>query len=236
MEEHWKEDHLKMNKEFGDNNAITDYTSEQFASDPFRCWNWHILSRYDHQTQTPRELSLLACVREYVLTCYGAVISEVLKAPIPKWWETQIYENAPKLRARRFWDAPNCWTQCTDWGDLGELGYGWSDLPFSFMASCGFDLLTNTLLSSIADFRELVLQLCRQLVHHLPYCESTSVHKIVYDHGDMYQSLWGDDWYPNDLLRLYRERAWVLFDSPRPRNLRLPTVAEYCSIHTMSQL
>lgn len=236
MEEHWKEDHLKMNKEFGDNNAITDYTSEQFASDPFRCWNWHILSRYDHQTQTPRELSLLACVREYVLTCYGAVISEVLKAPIPKWWETQIYENAPKLRARRFWDAPNCWTQCTDWGDLGELGYGWSDLPFSFMASCGFDLLTNTLLSSIADFRELVLQLCRQLVHYLPYCESTSVHKIVYDHGDMYQSLWGDDWYPNDLLRLYRERAWVLFDSPRPRNLRLPTVAEYCSIHTMSQL
>ncbi|CAH0052532.1 unnamed protein product [Clonostachys solani] len=239
MENHWKQDHLETSINSGDNDSdvIIDYTFEQLAPDPFRCWDW----------QTPRESSLLGCVREYVLTCYGALISEVLKAPLPKWWETQIYENAPKLRARRFWDSPNCWTQCTDWGDMGELGYGWSDLPFSFMASCGFDLLTNTLLSSIADFREL---LCRQLVHDLLYCEGTSVHTNVdYEEDmyqfeedmyqfeeDMYESMWDADWYPHDLRRLYRQRAWVLFDNPRPQNLRLPTVAEYCSIHTCHNL
>ncbi|VUC25405.1 unnamed protein product, partial [Clonostachys rosea] len=133
-----------------------------------------LLALYD------RILLLLGCVREYVLNCYGAVISEVLKTPVPKCWETQIYENAPKVGARRFWDVPKTCSLDTDQEDMGELDFaGWSDLPFSFMASCGFDLLTDTLLGSIGDFRELALQLCEQLVHNLPYLEGTSVHATV---------------------------------------------------------
>lgn len=197
---------------------------EHNTFNPFRYWDWRLLEEYEKRKQGDSDRRLLSCVREYVVTVYGALIAEQGNVPIPDAQELGEFENAPRHGMRRVSDYDSLW------GDENRKRAGeidWSDGVVSLMATAGFDLLTSTLNSSGDDFRQFTFALSNETQRRPPHVNVTNVDIQIGAPSRKDQA----SWYANDFVRLHRQRAWALLEGPRQALVRLPTEEEYCDIY-----
>ncbi|KPM37488.1 hypothetical protein AK830_g9083 [Neonectria ditissima] len=203
-------------------------------NDPFRYWDWNILSKYEGKEPHTADLQLLPCVREYVLTLYGALIADqvgdkedsfiVLDRTAPGLRPARLedpaidriyfFEHAPSKGSDRFTDFYEVYNHYYQWQwpELYRLGgAGWSDPIVSLMATAGFDLLTSTLTSSKFEFRHFIVAFHKEMSLSPPITDVTNVNLPI-----SAPSRWRRiTWHCNSLIRLYRQRAWPLLENNR---------------------
>lgn len=191
--------------------------------DPFRYWDWRVLYRYEQREPEQSELQLLPCVREYILALYGALIADQVQVEVPIMEDNFEFENAPFSNMGGFPD----YDPDSPWEELHHLGgTGWSDQIVSLMATAGFDLLTSTLTSSSASFRNFLCSFNNEVLRSPPFTDVTNVNLPI-----SAPSRWRRiGWHCNDFIRLYRQRAWALWDGDEGRP-RLPSVDEYAELY-----
>lgn len=197
----------------------------------FQHWDWAILSSYENTAPFLPDLQLLACVREYVLTLYGALIASEVHANLPRLLEGSTryphLEYAPEVGEDEFPDDGIA----ADWDDAGEQG--WSQPLVSILACAGFDVLTGVLASGSSRFRRLVHDLMVDEYGPRPLTEDDE-----YGHQPLTEDAVDVFWHRSsrtcedccgELMRLYRQRAWALFDDDRlyPGGWGLPTADEF---------
>ena len=192
----------------------------------FLHWDWSLLDKYKGRTAQLPDLHLLACVREYILTVYGIMIANHGKAGllcIPEPWRYSEFENAPLLGARGF---PDHGGYCPGWNDVGRWS-GWSEPLVSLMATAGLDLLTSTLTSSRKAFRKFMRNFEKEVKHKRPIVRYTNIGAS--SRSELRRDTFDLPWHCGGLMRLYRQRAWPLFDDDRlyPGSGGLSTAREY---------
>ncbi|KPM38610.1 hypothetical protein AK830_g7937 [Neonectria ditissima] len=167
------------------------YNDEAF--DSLWHWDWSLLARYEDRTPLPDEIHLLACVRDYVLTMYGAIAAEDLGTTLPALISTiPEFEHAPTVE---------------DWAEV-PLKLCWRKDLVMLMASAGLDLLTYMLTSSLMDLRKLVDLLSEATVLCKPLSDIACPGVV---HGPAHYTSWP----ALHFLRLYSQRAWPLFNDSR---------------------
>ncbi|RTE80981.1 hypothetical protein BHE90_004515 [Fusarium euwallaceae] len=190
---------------------------------PFRYWDWSVLYTYEKREPEETELQLLPCVREYVLAMHGALIADLVRAPIPVVGEYPEYENAPSSGMGRFPDY-NPDNESEDLYHLG--GTGWSDTAVSLMATVGFDLLTTTLTSNRGDFVKFLVDFNKEVLQRPPLVDATNVYLPISAPSRRRRI----SWHCNDYVRLHRQHAWAFFCGSC-QGPQIPSVDEYRSVN-----
>lgn len=227
--------------------ARPEFANSVTAGHSFQVWDWRLLARYEDQHlngTNEADIRLLCCVREYVVTLYGALFAQQMqRIDEPSkmhgnWEKYPHFEPAPCHEAPRpYATNPNC-----SWGklefmkraeallalrrrDWDEANFLWCDVVISVMSSVGFTLLTKTLTSTEGEFHNTLWALCHEFCQSPPQIDAISVHRPKNADSPYYR------WYPNAFDRLHRQRAWALFSedggSDRRPGPPLPTPEEF---------
>jgi hypothetical protein len=177
--------------------------------DPFRHWDWRILDKYEYKRAELVDSQLLPCVREYVITLYGAYFA-VCK-PLPNTHTSHPeFENAPGYHQQEF---PACEIE----GEVHD-----SERLISLVASAGFDVLTSVLTRGWTIY---TLKYEMSIVP--PRSDATNIDVPP----DGPSKAKGSFWHPNSFIRLYRQRAWPLFrEKGRARGPNLPSERKYSQL------
>lgn len=201
---------------------------------PFRYWNWRVLYKYEKKEPEQSALQLLPCVREYVLTLYGALVADQAQAYVPFFDfdfdfdeddSSFLFENAPWRGVGPFPDYLS--NSHSPWGRRDGFESGWSDPIVSLMASTGFDLLTGILTSASSSFHRLLRSFNREQDWDMPFTDVTNVNvNLPLTAPSQWQQT---SFHCHSFTRLYRQRAWALWEEGQCRP-RLPRPEEYTGL------
>jgi hypothetical protein len=220
--------------------------ARNIARATFMSWDYGLLRRYSAQGREVASRAALLCVREYIITVYGAMIHH----PLPG---NQILRQV--LRYGRPAANPSLTHECINWAAHSEIricehvgveptprqrmllrmdgiqkrmcvkqpkfmfssSSEWSKMLPNFLASAGFDLLSSTLANSPCDFRVFIAYLFNEFVAKPPPRNIEDTELSVLGRPPDTEYL---RWTPGSLIRLYLQRAWMLLDPdqrPGPR-------------------
>jgi hypothetical protein len=227
--------------------------ARDIARTTFMSWDYGLLRRYGAEGREVASRAELMCVREYIITLYGAMIDHQLpgdqilrqvlryesSATEPSPTHERIFSGAhSEVRICEHIGVKPAPNQHMLWRMDGlqkrmclkqpkfmfTRSAEWAKMLPNFLASAGFDLLSSTLAHSPCDFRVFLASLFNEFVGKPPPRDIEDTELSVLGRPFDTEYL---KWTPGPLIRLYLQRAWMLLEPgqrPGPR-LKRP----YCN-------